>query len=680
MEQILEFLSSLHSSEGLKHLVATGGVLAVTAIIFIETGLLVGFFLPGDSLLITAGIFAASDGTGGPGILNVFWLTTFGTLAAIIGDQCGYLLGRKGGRLLYQKEDSLLFKKKHLVAAHDFYERHGARALIFARFVPIFRTFVPFAAGMANMNYAKFFRFNVVGGLIWVPSMVFLGYGLGLTPLANHLHKIIVVVVFVSVLPILISVGKNFLRSRRPPNITPLVLAFLALTGTADVTAAALRADFRFSQIHSFLRFVQKLDEGDSGRPNPTYELFAKSPQNSAETQAHLKAVSDLLWKHREHVPFLLTQAAFSKNLSELSDRSLGLFDASDLVGLQTHLKALLPIYDQLVWRPYQKRLERYTEKFERVAIAKNLAGSIESSLTFFKTPWPPEQAMIIFLYPLADEDVKPEVENLGPIVSLGIPLESKNFSFNDAFSLVHFSILKRFPWVSSPDQRVEWRDYFLKQSSLPTLPTSASFATQALSAILSGLSARWIATLSNENERILQSVIDEDADAVRALQGHNGTFDRAVAVRLTASFDSILSSTWREPTKTYSLVAVWATDEELARTASNFFARRLSSEILSATSHLRLNDDTLPRLASIVFAVKRSDVPELKTFFASLPRKSLASEKKLIGCLNDRNRPYCATSYPLNGQYWTFLVGENAQELSTKLTKLAAEKQVKFL
>ncbi len=214
MHELLDFVKNLHSEEGLRSLIQNGGLLALTAIVFAETGLLAGFFLPGDSLLVTAGIFAASDGMGGPGLFNIWTLNAVLITAAIVGDQVGYLLGKKTGHLAFQKEDSRFFKKKHLVAAHEFYEKHGARALIIARFVPILRTFVPFAAGVAEMDYRHFVRYNVVGGLLWVLSMTLLGYALGHTELANQLHKIIIVVVFVSILPLIFSAYKALQQKR----------------------------------------------------------------------------------------------------------------------------------------------------------------------------------------------------------------------------------------------------------------------------------------------------------------------------------------------------------------------------------------------------------------------------------------------------------------------------------
>ncbi len=212
MDYWFDFLHSLYSTDGLRQIVQAGGLLALTIIVFAETGLLVGFFLPGDSLLITAGIFAASDGAGGPGIFSLASLLGVLSVAAIVGDQVGFVLGRNAGGYALKRPDTWYFKRKHLIAAQEFYARHGAWALVLARFAPIFRTFVPFAAGMCGMEYRRFVRFNVLGGILWIFSMILLGYFLGRTPLADQLHKIILVVIFVSILPILIPLGRKLWR------------------------------------------------------------------------------------------------------------------------------------------------------------------------------------------------------------------------------------------------------------------------------------------------------------------------------------------------------------------------------------------------------------------------------------------------------------------------------------
>jgi len=212
METILEFIKSLHSPEGMGDMIRSGGLLLLAIIVFAETGLLIGFFLPGDSLLITAGIFTSTDGAGGLGILELWPLLIVLSICAVVGDQVGYFLGRKSGAMIFEKRDTFLFKKKHVIAAHKFYEKKGGRAIIFARFVPILRTFVPFVAGVAKMNPANFTKYNAVGGVLWVFSMVLIGHKLGKTAWANHLHQIIIVVIFVSILPMIISGLKAWLR------------------------------------------------------------------------------------------------------------------------------------------------------------------------------------------------------------------------------------------------------------------------------------------------------------------------------------------------------------------------------------------------------------------------------------------------------------------------------------
>ena len=160
---------AFHFLTDVRGLVQWGGYIALAVIVFTETGLMIGFFLPGDSLLVTAGLFAAK------GDLNIVFLNVLLMFCAITGDATGYYIGKKLGPALFRKEDSLLFKKKHLIATHEFYERHGGKTIIIARFVPIIRTFAPFVAGIGKMSYARFAMFNVVGAVVWVTSLVFLG-------------------------------------------------------------------------------------------------------------------------------------------------------------------------------------------------------------------------------------------------------------------------------------------------------------------------------------------------------------------------------------------------------------------------------------------------------------------------------------------------------------------------
>ncbi len=194
MQELLDLLKKIHD---VKAIVQWGGLSMISAIVFVETGLFVGFFLPGDSLLVTAGIFART------GHLSLPALLTIVPICAIVGDQVGYVIGRKAGDALYDRPDSLLFKKAHLQRAHDFYEKYGAKTIVLARFVPIVRTFAPAVAGAARMDYKTFVTYNVVGGLVWVFSTVLGGYFLAsLVPnIESKIHQVIVVVVILSILP-----------------------------------------------------------------------------------------------------------------------------------------------------------------------------------------------------------------------------------------------------------------------------------------------------------------------------------------------------------------------------------------------------------------------------------------------------------------------------------------------
>ncbi|CAA9487787.1 MAG: DedA protein, partial [uncultured Solirubrobacteraceae bacterium] len=178
-------------------LIAWAGYVGLTAIIFTETGLLFGFFLPGDSLLVTAGLFASQ------GKLDVYQLGALLTVAAIVGDSVGYAIGKATGPRIFNRPDSLLFNKKHLIRAQDFYAKHGGKTIIIARFMPIIRTFAPVVAGVGSMDYKRFITYNVVGGFLWVWSMLFTGYFLGryIPGVDKHIEKIILLVIFLSILP-----------------------------------------------------------------------------------------------------------------------------------------------------------------------------------------------------------------------------------------------------------------------------------------------------------------------------------------------------------------------------------------------------------------------------------------------------------------------------------------------
>lgn len=207
LESIVDFVRSLYTTEGLIALIRTGGLLALVAIVFAETGLLVGFFLPGDSLLVTAGILSSPHAVGG-GIFDPLVLAASLCVAAVAGDQVNYGLGRKTGHVVFSRPDGRLIKRRHFEQAHAFYVTRGASAVVLARFVPILRTFVPFIAGVAEMPYRRFVAFNVVGGTLWVTGLVALGYFLGATPLGAKLHRVILVVVAVSLIPLAVGAYK----------------------------------------------------------------------------------------------------------------------------------------------------------------------------------------------------------------------------------------------------------------------------------------------------------------------------------------------------------------------------------------------------------------------------------------------------------------------------------------
>lgn len=195
MDTLLELFQKLRD---LPALVQWAGYVGVTAIIFVETGTLF-FFLPGDSLLVTAGLLASQPGFG----LNVWILGALCSVAAIVGDTISYSIGRHLGPRLFTREDSFFFNKKHLRTAHDFYERHGGFTIVMARFVPIVRTFAPVVAGAAEMRYSSFLAYNVLGGLGWIWSMLLTGYWLGqqFPGLDKQIDKLAVLIVIISVLP-----------------------------------------------------------------------------------------------------------------------------------------------------------------------------------------------------------------------------------------------------------------------------------------------------------------------------------------------------------------------------------------------------------------------------------------------------------------------------------------------
>lgn len=210
----MEFLLDLASGRyALDDLIRWGGYLVLVAIVFTETGLLVGFFLPGDSLLITAGLVAATGG------LNMWWLNLLLMAAAIVGDSVGYAIGFRTGPRIFTREDSLLFNRRHLIRTREFYERYGGKTIVLARFIPIIRTFAPVVAGVGQMRYRRFLFYNIFGGIGWVASLTWAGYLLGraIPNIGQYVHVVVAIVVVLSVLPI----AGEIIRARRNKRVTP---------------------------------------------------------------------------------------------------------------------------------------------------------------------------------------------------------------------------------------------------------------------------------------------------------------------------------------------------------------------------------------------------------------------------------------------------------------------------
>ena len=210
MDLIEQFFKTVYNVPELIRLVGFAGLMFI---VFAETGLMVGFFLPGDSLLVTAGVFAAN------GLLDIRWLVPALVLSAIAGNSTGYLIGRKAGQALYSRPNSFFFRREHLIRTHEFYERHGGKTIILAQFMPIVRTFAPVVAGAAGMTYRRFATFNIVGAACWIPSMTLTGYFLGraIPDIEKRIHLVVAVVIFLSLLPAILSVARAKLRGRGAP-------------------------------------------------------------------------------------------------------------------------------------------------------------------------------------------------------------------------------------------------------------------------------------------------------------------------------------------------------------------------------------------------------------------------------------------------------------------------------
>jgi membrane-associated protein len=201
------FEQFFHTIYNVPELIRIVGQYGLPLIIFAETGLLVGFFLPGDSLLITAGLFAAR------GDLSLPLLIVTLIPAAIVGNATGYQIGKRTGKALYNRPDSLLFRREHLRMTHEYYERHGGKTIIIAQFAPILRTFAPVVAGVADMGYRRFASYNVVGAILWISSMTLTGYLLGnmIPGIDKRIDVLVMVIIAVSLLP----AGIAWLRARR---------------------------------------------------------------------------------------------------------------------------------------------------------------------------------------------------------------------------------------------------------------------------------------------------------------------------------------------------------------------------------------------------------------------------------------------------------------------------------
>lgn len=208
MESLVDLATGIATGRySLDDLVRWGGYVVLAVIVFTETGLLVGFFLPGDSLLISAGLVAAS------GRLNIWLLNVLLIVAAVAGDSVGYAIGRRLGPRLFTRPKSLLFNPRHVERTRAFYARHGSKTIVIARFVPIVRTFAPVVAGVGQMEYRRFVVYNIAGGMGWVTSMTWAGYLLGqaVPNISDHVHVVVVIVILLSLVPVAVEL----IRERR---------------------------------------------------------------------------------------------------------------------------------------------------------------------------------------------------------------------------------------------------------------------------------------------------------------------------------------------------------------------------------------------------------------------------------------------------------------------------------
>ena len=216
IELVQDFFRTVYN---VPELIRWGGLIGLVLIVFAETGLMIGFFLPGDSLLVTAGLFAAR------GDLDIVTLNLSLIAAAIVGDAVGYWIGKRTGQALYNRPNSFFFRRQHLIKTHEFYEKHGGKTIVIARFMPILRTFAPVVAGAADMTYRKFVVYNVLGGVGWVLSMTLTGYFLGqaVPNIEEHIHIVVAVVIFLSLLPGIIAFLRAKAQSRAEAAAAPRV-------------------------------------------------------------------------------------------------------------------------------------------------------------------------------------------------------------------------------------------------------------------------------------------------------------------------------------------------------------------------------------------------------------------------------------------------------------------------
>jgi membrane-associated protein len=218
---LIEFLRTLTNPDRLIHLITTVltgwlGYAVLFGVVFAETGLLTGFFLPGDSFLFTVGVVA------GAGQLNIVVVNLLLMSAAIIGDSTGYFLGRRTGPVIFRRPNSRLFRREHLMRSKEFYDKYGGKTIVYAKFIPIIRTFAPFLAGVTEMHYPRFLAFSVGGVLGWVFSVTMLGYTLGSVPIVRrHFEKVIFLIIFLSLAPIILETVKSRRRSHRRDRETP---------------------------------------------------------------------------------------------------------------------------------------------------------------------------------------------------------------------------------------------------------------------------------------------------------------------------------------------------------------------------------------------------------------------------------------------------------------------------